>query len=272
MNTTKWLNRFQELHGHRPTALITGGSSGMGLEYAKQLGEIGCNLLLVSNQVEELAKAETSLSSQYPTIKVKSRYQDLAIETAAEELLAYCHEEGMQIDVLISNAGMFFFSELSPEIEPKALAMMRLHTFTPTRMCILFGEEMKQRGYGYIINVSSMAATLPMPGITIYAATKAYLKSFGKSLFFEMRPYNVGVTTVCPAAIATPLYNLKPSLMNLGVKLRLISTPRWLVKKALKGMMRKKRVVRPGFMNVYLPPLIAVLPNKLVDKIWRKLK
>ena len=271
MDTKKWFKRFQESHGHRPWALITGGSSGMGLEYARQLADAGCNLLLVSNQKEELEKATETLR-QGRDIQVLPHYQDLAIETAAEELFAFCQAENLQIDILINNAGMFFFEELTLENESKALTMLRLHTFTPTRLCILFGEEMKRRGYGYLINMSSMAAKLPCPGIAIYSATKAYLKSFGKSLYFEMRPYGVGVTTVCPAAIATPLYKLKPSLLKFGVKIGLIGTPQWLVRKALKGMMRKKRVVRPGFMNIYLPPLIAALPKVLVDKLWQKFK
>ena len=243
----------------------------MGLEYARQLAEIGCNLLLVSNQKEELEKVSEDLKRN-TTLQIVPHYQDLATESAAEELFGFCQAVGLQIDILINNAGMFFFDELTTENESKALTMMRLHVYTPTKLCVLFGEEMKKRGYGNHINMSSMAAKLPCPGITIYAATKAYLKSFGKSLYFEMRPYGVGVTTVCPGAIATPLYRLKPSLLNLGVKLGLIGTPQWLVRKALNGMMRKKRVVKPGFMNVYLPPLIALLPNKLVEKLWQKFK
>ena len=76
MNTSKWLNRFQEMHGHRPWALITGGSSGMGLEYACQLAEIGCNLLLVSNQEEELEKVARDLGRD--EIQVVPHYQNLA--------------------------------------------------------------------------------------------------------------------------------------------------------------------------------------------------
>ena len=271
MNRKKWLERFQEAYDRRPLALVTGGSSGMGLEYARQLAEMGCDLLLVSNQEKELEEAAEELGRDR-AIQVLSHYQDLATETAAEELFGYCQAENLTVDILINNAGMFFFEELTTQNEAKALVMMRLHTFTPTRLCILFGEEMKKRGCGYIINMSSMAAKLPCPGITIYSATKAYLKSFGKSLYFEMRPYGVGVTTVCPAAIATPLYKLKPSLLKFGVKIGVIGTPKWLVRKALKGMLRKKRVVKPGVMNYYLPPLIAVLPNKLVDKLWQKFK
>ena len=252
-------------------ALITGGSSGMGLEYAKQLAAKGYDLLLVSNQQEELDKAASALSKAYQ-VDVIGHFQDLATETAAEELYQFCQAENLQIDVLINNAGMFFFEELTAENQAKALTMMRLHIFTPTRLCILFGEAMKQRGSGYILNVSSMAAKLPCPGITTYSATKAYLKSFSKSMYYELRPYGVGLTVVCPAAIDTPLYKLKPSLLKLGVKIGLIGTPQWLVRRALRGMFHKRRVVKPGFMNAYLPPLIAILPKRLVDKLWKKYK
>lgn len=250
-------------------ALITGGSSGMGLEYARQLAKRGYDLVLVSNRQEELEQASEELSKVYP-VRLVTRFQDLSAETAADELMAFCQEQSVEVEVLINNAGMFFFEELTTESEAKALAMMRLHTFTPTRMCILFGEVMKRRGHGYILNMSSMAAKLPCPGIAVYSATKAYLKSFGKSLFFEMRPYGVGVTTVCPAAIATPLYKLKPSLLKLGVNVGLIGTPQWLVRRALRGLFHKRRVVKPGLMNYYLPPLIAILPKWLVARLWRR--
>lgn len=250
-------------------ALITGGSSGMGLEYARQLAKKGYDLVLVSNRQEELEQASEELSKVY-SVQIVTRFQDLSAETAADELMVFCQEQSIEVEVLINNAGMFFFEELTTENETKALAMMRLHTFTPTRMCILFGEVMKRRGHGYILNMSSMAAKLPCPGIAVYSATKAYLKSFGKSLFFEMRPYGVGVTTVCPAAIATPLYKLKPSLLKLGVNVGLIGTPQWLVRRALRGMFHKRRVVKPGLMNYYLPPLIAILPKWLVARLWKK--
>lgn len=241
----------------------------MGLEYARQLAKRGYDLVLVSNRQEELEQASEELSKVYP-VRVVTRFQDLSAETAADELMAFCQEQSIEVEILINNAGMFFFEELTTENEVKALTMMRLHTFTPTRMCILFGEAMKRRGHGYILNMSSMAAKLPCPGITVYSATKAYLKSFSKSLFFEMRPYGVGVTTVCPAAIATPLYKLKPSLLKLGVNVGLIGTPQWLVRRALRGMFHKRRVVKPGLMNYYLPPLIAILPKWLVARLWKK--
>lgn len=271
MNFTKKVNALKKEWGHAPVALVTGGSSGMGLQYATQLAKAGCRLLLVSNQKEEQERVASALSQQYG-VEVKALYADLATETAAELLFGYCQQYDVQVDILINNAGMFFFKELGHEDLPRVELMLRLHVLTVTKLCLLFGEAMKGRGYGYMLNVSSMAAKLPMPGITVYAATKAYLKSFGKSLHFEMRPYQVGMTTVCPAAIATPLYKLDPKLMRFGVKIGVIGTPQWLVKKALKGMFRKRRVVKPGLMNRYLPFLVSMLPNCLICKIWKKVK
>lgn len=241
----------------------------MGLEYAHQLAKKGYDLVLVSNRQEELEQASEELSKVYP-VRVVTRFQDLSAETAADELMVFCQEQSIDVEVLVNNAGMFFFEELTTENEAKVLAMMRLHMLAPTRLCLVFGDAMKRRGQGFILNMSSMAAKLPCPGIAVYSATKAYLKSFSKSLFFEMRPYGVGVTTVCPAAIATPLYKLKPSLLKLGVNVGLIGTPQWLVRRALRGMFHKRRVVKPGLMNYYLPPLIAILPKWLVARLWKK--
>ena len=87
-----------------------------------------------------------------------------------------------------------------------------------------------------------------------------------------MRPYGVGVTTVCPAAIATPLYRLDPQKMALGVRLRLIHTPKWLVRRALRALFRHRKCIRPSAMNFYLPALIGLLPNRLVQYLWKKWK
>lgn len=255
----------------RKFALVTGGSSGMGLEYARQLAAEGFDLLLVSIQPDELARAKDSLEKDYG-INVITRFQDLASAGAADDLLAFCKAGNIIPDVLVCNAGMFFFKELTPELLGRAEAMVNLHVLTNTKLAILFGDEMKKRGSGRIILMSSMAAKLPTPGIAIYSATKAYLRSFGKSLWFEMRPYGVDVTTVCPAAIATPLYKLKPSLMNIGVKLGVIKTPEWLVKRALKASERGRRVISPSFMNIYLPPLIRLLPCPIENKLWIKFR
>ncbi len=249
-------------------ALITGGSSGMGLEFARQLAAKGYDLILVSNRADELEQASAELREKFP-VAVTTRCQDLAKTMAADELFEWCETLP---DVLINDAGMFFFKELQVEDLPRVQAMIDLHIVTVTRICILFGAAMKQRGSGRILNISSMTARIPAPGITIYSATKAYLKSFGRSYSYELKPYGVTLTTVCPAAIATPLYRLSERQMRAGVRTGLIRTPQWLVRRALRALFAGRRVISPAFMNVWLPALIALLPGPIIQRLWKKLK
>ncbi|MCI6527212.1 MAG: SDR family NAD(P)-dependent oxidoreductase [Bacteroidales bacterium] len=252
-------------------ALVTGGSSGIGLEFSRQLAAKGYDLIIVSNSREQLDAVCAPIAEEYG-VRVIPRLQNLATGNAAEELMEWCDSQSVLPDILINNAGMFYFKELSPELMGKAEVMIGLHVTTPTKMCILFGDRMKQRGSGRILLVASMAARIPAPGIQVYSATKAYLRSFGESLSFELKPYGVTVTTLCPAAVATPLYGLKKGLLNFGVAIRVIHTPQWLVRKALKGLFRGRRLMKPSIMNAYLPPMIKMLPSNLEQKIWDRIK
>ncbi|MBO4263758.1 MAG: SDR family NAD(P)-dependent oxidoreductase [Bacteroidales bacterium] len=252
-------------------ALVTGASSGMGREYAVQLAAAGHDLLLVSNEEKPLADTAAALASAYG-VSATPLCRDLAAPEAADELYGWCRGHGLQVDILINNAGMFFFAELRPEDEKRVQTMMNLHMVTPTRLCLLFGGDMKARGRGYIINVSSLVASLCCPGIVAYAATKAYLKTFSRSLYFEMRPYGVHVTTVCPAAVATSLYGLDSPRMAFLMRIGAIKTPAWLVRRALRGMWRGRAVVRPGLMNIYLPLLVKLLPLPLEERIWKRVR
>ena len=263
-------------HGKRKdirgyNALVTGGTSGMGLEYCRQLAAMGCNVLMVSVQQDLIATLPCEIADKYG-VKSWGLYMDLSKESAADELWDGCRQQQLDIEILVNNAGMFFFHELNATTHDKALTMLRLHIDTPTRLVMLFGEAMKERHRGYIVNMSSMTAQLPTPGTTVYSATKAYLKSFSKSMYFELAPYGVGVTTVLPAAVATPLYRMSPRLMKLGVAVGLIRTPQRLVKRALRGMLHKRHVVKPGVTNYILPVLIKLLPNWIEMRIWNKLK
>lgn len=251
------------------TALITGGSSGIGLEYAGQLARRGCGLLLVSNQEEQLREVAERLQADYG-VPVKALYMDLAKEGCAQELVDYCDKEGLAVDILINNAGMFFIDYLGGKNLGKARAMMKLHVQTVTECCILFGEKMKQRGQGKILIMSSMTARIPAPGIAIYSASKAYLKSFGKSLSYEMKPYGVTVTTVCPAAVDTGLYKLSDKMRKAGRCLGLVQRPETLVNRALRALDRGRRTYSPGIMNVLLPPLVKLLPARLIDRLGLK--
>lgn len=266
------MKTFNKYIRKNETALITGASSGIGLEYATQLAKSGCNLVIVSNEEEKLKSVAANLSQTY-NINVVPRYQDLSTINAAQEVFDFCQSQNLQIDILINNAGIFFFKELNETTSDRANMMLRLHIYTPTQLCTLFGSEMKKRGYGYILTMSSMAALLPLPGITVYSATKAYLKSFMKSLYYEMRPYGVHTTVICPGAVNTPLYGLSSRFddaMKVAVKVRFVYSPQLLVNKALKAMFRKRRCKTPGALNAIWPPLVNSLPKRLVNKLWVK--
>lgn len=244
----------------------------MGLEYARQLAEKGYDLILVSNREDELATAREVLQSAFP-VRVVTRFQDLAQADAADRLFDWCTGElGVLPDIVVNNAGMFFFKELHRDDLDRVQALVNLHVTTITRTCLLFGDAMKRRGSGYLLIMSSMAARIPAPGITTYSASKAYLRSFGRSLSYELKPYGIGVTTVCPAAVATPLYRLDGKLMRIGVRTGLIRTPRSLVRRALKAMFHGRRVLAPGFMNCWLPALIALLPGPVIAALWKRFK
>ena len=254
-------------------ALVTGASSGMGLEYVRQLGAMGCNVLMVSNQEKELHQYADAFNRQF-NAEFRPLFCDLSRLEAADELDSYCEENGLKIDILINNAGMFFFHELKGDYCRKSDIMLRLHILTPARLCEIFGNRMKERGGGYILNVSSVAAKMQFPGMVTYGSTKAFLYSFSRSLYYEMKPYHVGVTTICPGAVDTSLYSVLPQidkLFKVGKKLGVVMTPDKLVRKALRAMFRKKRSVVPGFINHFFAPIVNLLPVWAVNRIWMKM-
>ena len=250
-------------------AVITGGSSGVGLEFSREFASRGYALALVSNRDGDLADAKQSLEREF-RVPVHTLCADLSDVGIAEKILAWCDSIGLQVEVLVNNAGMFFMEYLSPENLGKAETMMGLHVFTPTRLCILFGARMKDRGKGYILNMSSMTARIPAPGIAVYSASKAYLKSFGRSFSYEMRPYGVRVTTVCPAAIDTGLYPLGTRLRKTLRRLGIIRSPHWLARRAVKALFRGRRTISPGLTNALVPALVAILPPRMIDRLGMK--
>jgi len=150
--------------------------------------------------------------------------------------------------------------------------MLDLHVRTVTLMCHYFGGAMKKRGKGYILNMSSMSAWMPFPGITIYAASKSYLHQFSVALRDELFDSGVSVTVVCPGAVATDLYNLSDRYKRLAIRLGIMMRPETLARKALRAMFARRRRIIPGALNHLFIPLMQLLPSPLVRLIKRKSK
>ena len=269
-------------------ALVTGASSGIGLQYATALArDYHCDLLLVSNQQKELEQVASDLAATYG-VKTVAHYADLSLPDAAENLHAWCKEQGYIVDILINNAGVFFFNQFCDTSMKRIELMLQLHVVTVTKLTRLFAEDMCQRQLteeeakmricrhrrmrGYILNMSSMSAWMAMPGIQTYNATKAFIYNFSKSLWYELKPQNVGITVMAPGAVDTELFGLAPNLRKLAVNLTVAIPPEKLVKRALRKMFRNRKADTPGFINWFSTPLLKHTPDWILFFAQKKLK
>lgn len=245
-------------------ALVTGASRGIGRELALQLAEKGYNLLLIASGEKELKATAEEIASLRTDIWVRHLVKDMALPHAAEELFAWTESEGIKVDVLINNAGIFSFCDiLSTPIE-RIERMIHLHDITATIMCRLYAADMISRGGGYIMNMSSFSIWMPYPGLSLYSASKAYLKSFSVAFSKEVEAKGVSVTAICPAGIATDLYGLSPKLQRFGVKTGILMTPRSCARRSLNGMFRRQRCKVPDWWFRLFIPLCQLVRGPLM--------
>ena len=142
----------EQLQTEGAMALVTGASSGIGLAYARELARRGYDLLLVSNEQERIGTVAEELAAAFG-VKTIPLCMDLARSEAARELYDYCEREKLQIGILVNNAGIFFFDDLT-EVAPERIeTMLLLHIRTVTLLCRYFGAAMKRRRAGYILNL-----------------------------------------------------------------------------------------------------------------------
>lgn len=241
------------------TALVTGASTGIGRCYTERLASLGYNLIIVSRGGEQLEQLAAELE-QKEGIKVRALVKDLATESAAKELYEWTKSEGYTIDVLINNAGMFSFCDVLNTPDERFVRAITLHDITNTLLCKYFAADMAARGGGYILNMSSYSIWMPWPGLALYSASKAYLKSFSVAFSKEVREKKVYVTTVCPAGIATDLYGLSKKWQKIGLKICALSTPKFCARRGLNSLWKKRRCVVPDWWMRLLIPLLQFLP------------
>ena len=253
-------------------ALVTGASSGIGLAISKELAAQGYPLFLVSNEKEKIAERALEIQNEFK-VTALSLYMDLSQDGSAQKLFEHCKDNNIQIEILVNNAGIFFFRDITDTAPERIETAIKLHTFTPTMLTRLFAEQMiRANKKGYILNIASIAAWMMMPGIALYSATKSYLRCFSRSMRNEVFNKGVSITTLCPGAVATGLYGLAPRYMKLGMGLGIILSPQRLAKKAVKKMFKKRSEYIPGgFINRLFIFLVVILPEWLIRTLKKKI-
>lgn len=252
-------------------ALVTGGSSGIGLEIANVLASHGYSLLLVSNQDEELRRTQEKFSAVHE-VQVITQCVDLATNDAAYKVFDFCRHNNLEVEVLVNNAGFFFFGQITDVDTSMAQSKIQLHVMTSSLLCTLFGNEMRKRKKGFILNNSSISAYKDFPGIGYYGATKSYIKSFTRSLRTELKMYGVHVTCLCPGATATNLYD--PNMINveLGKKLGIMMSAEKVANRGVQGLFNDKAVVVPGFTTKLMLFLVLLTPQWVIYAIRKRSK
>jgi short-subunit dehydrogenase len=251
-------------------ALVTGASSGMGLEFAKQLAERCYNLLIVSNVPEIYEAAKGLVDERVSGLEVIPLQMDLGQQSSARELYDYTRTHEIEVEVLVNNAGVYHDSDILDDSEGFTSLIMNLHMYTPAMLCYLFGQEMKARGKGYILNVCSVTSKMAAQRLGTYGGTKAFLSHFTRALHIELRQYGVHVTDVSPGAVDTGLYSISPALTKIGKCLGIIVSPQTLVRRALRALFhgRAKTTIPTVFWRV-LCFIILLIPTWMLRIIRR---
>ena len=250
-------------------ALVTGASSGIGYEYAVVLAQHGYNLLIVSNEAEAIAQKAEELCQRFTSIEVRHLMCDLGRQEAAHELYEWCHNEGIEVEVLVNNAGVYHDRDFLNDSEGFTQLILNLHVHTPTMLMYLFGPDMRQRHKGYSLNMSSVTSNFGIQRLSTYSSTKGFLRLLSRSAHVELREQGVYVTCVRPGAVATGLYNLTTSAIKTGLMLGYIITPQRLAQKGVTALMKGRSEITPGLSTKLLDLLVGLLPTWLLRWVRR---
>lgn len=255
----------------------------MGRIYAGRLARMGYNLVLVDInetgllETERLVKHEMMSNSEMSSaVKVRFKVlvlrQDLSATDAADKIYERTEAEGCKVEVLVNNAGVMYCQAISETSERMLRLIMMVHMNTPLMLCRKYVGQMKERGRGYILNISSLAAWMSWPGIGMYGATKRFVRDYSRELRIECQKTGVSVTNAYFGAVDTPLIPLKDSLRKLARGLAVMIRPEKAVDRALKATFRRRRGTMPGLLNKIFWPFIVIMPDCLLGWIYRKVR
>jgi uncharacterized protein len=250
-------------------ALITGACSGIGRAVAERLGSLGYELVIVSDRPAELSRAAEELRAGTGAV-VHVITNDLARSHAAQELYEQVRSRGLEIDILVNNAGFFFFGEAVDASPERAAAMLQLHVVTPSLLCTLFGRDMRARGRGHVLIVSSISAWRDFPGISYYGSSKKYLRGFACALRSELGVHGVNVTCLAPGATATALYDPNVVPVDRAKRLGVMMDASEVAEEGLAAMFAREAEHIPGLLTRAMTLGAVLAPQWAIDVVRRR--
>jgi len=251
------------------TVLVTGASSGIGLELARCFAADGCRLALVARKGDALEALATELRKAHK-IQAQVFTADLAHPEAPPRLLAHLQSAGIKVDVLVNNAGFGAQGKFADLPLGRQLEMLQVNITSLTHLTGLLLPGMIERRRGGILNVASTAAFQPGPGMAVYYATKAYVLSFSEALAEELSGTGVTVTASCPGPTATN-FGAAANMKTLGLVKKISMSAKPVAQISHRAFRRGSVVAITGFRNQFPTFLVRFFPRAVVRKITKRL-
>jgi short-subunit dehydrogenase len=248
--------------------LVTGGSSGIGAAFARELAKRGANLILVALDQEGLIKISDQITSRHP-VKVETIAMDLARLEAAGELAVKVADLGVMISGLVNNAGIGGYGEISGSNTEMSQRQILLNVYTSTSLVHLFIDDMKKRHDGFIINMSSTGGFAPAPYLATYAATKTYILSLSQALWGENQTSGVKILAVCPGGTDTGFFDAAQS-EDLRRSAGKLGTAEGVVLASLIALEKGDPVVTAGLKNKIMEQALRFAPRKVAISLAAK--
>lgn len=244
------------------TALITGASSGIGRELARQLAPCARQLVLVARRADRLEGLRTELTTLYPDLGITIFAVDLAEEPRVDALLHELQDRNIHVDFLINNAGLGDHGPFESSDWTKVRQMLNVNISALTHLTHRLLPGMRKLPQAAILNVSSIASFLPLPDMAVYAATKAYVTSFSEALRAELRGTGITVTALCPGPVSTEFGDVaqRPTGERIPAPEILKVSVEDVAAAALDAVERDRARVVPGLLIAVLMAITAAVP------------
>lgn len=243
-------------------ALITGASAGIGVAFAEELGAGGTNLVLTARRKDRLEELARRLTAAYK-VSVEVFPADLADSNAPDKIFAFTKEKGIEVDLLINNAGFGQYGEF-PSIEKQRwLDMVQVNCHAVVHLTRLYLPEMVARRRGDILILASTASFQAVPYISTYAATKAFDLLFAEGLAEEMKPYGIRVCALCPGSTESEFH----AVAGQEKFQRKAETAEKVVRTGLKALAAGKSYIISGLGNYLGAHGERLVPRRLVTRI-----